>query len=126
MTTAHALLLGLALAFAGMASLGFAMDRHYEQLTRLRDVPARACLLLRVAGVALLAATIVPCVMAWGASVGTVAWLGFLSAGALPVALLLPYRPRGVAWLAACGAVAGCAGLVFALAAFTAFNGSPR
>jgi hypothetical protein len=115
MTTAYASLLGLALAFAGMASLGFAMDRHYEQLTRSREVPQRVRLLLRVAGCALLAVAAVPCVMAWNASVGTVAWLGFLSAGALPVALLLPYRPRGVAGLAACGAVVGCVGLALAL-----------
>jgi hypothetical protein len=48
--------------------------------------------------------------------VGTVAWLGLLSAGALPVALLLPYRPRGVAWLAAFAAVASCIGLALAFA----------
>ncbi|MGJ7565330.1 DUF3325 domain-containing protein [Variovorax sp. GB1R11] len=120
MTTAYASLLGLALAYAGMAGLSFAMDRHHEQLTRRRDVPARRRVPLRVAGAALLAAAAVPCVMAWGATVGAVAWLGFLSAGALPVALLLPYRPRGAAGLAVCAAVAGCAGLAFA------FIGQPR
>lgn len=120
MTTAYASLLGLALAYAGMAGLSFAMDRHHEQLTRQREVPVRRRVPLRVAGAALLAAAAVPCVMAWGATVGAVAWLGFLSAGALPVALLLPYRPRGAAGLAVCAAVAGCAGLAFA------FIGSPR
>lgn len=120
MTAGYAWLLGIALAYAGMAGLSFAMDRHYEQLTGLREVPVRPRVLLRVGGSALLAAALMPCAMAWGRSVGVVAWLGFLSAGALAVALLLPYRPRGAAWLAACAAVAGCAGLALA------FTGAPR
>lgn len=120
MTTGCAAMLGLALTYAGMAALSFAMDRHYEQLTRLREVPVRLRVSLRLAGTVLLAAAVAPCVAAWGATVGTVAWLGLLSAGALPVALLLPYRPRSVAWLAALAAVAGCAGLALA------FAGSPR
>lgn len=115
MTTVWASLLGLALAYAGMSCLSFAMDRHHEQLTRGREVPARRRTALRVVGVLLLAAAVVPCVMAWGPTVGSVAWLGFLSAGALPVALLLPYRPRAVAWGAGSAAVAGGAGLVLAL-----------
>lgn len=116
MTTAHAAMLGLALAYAGMAALSFAMDRHHEQLTRRREVPVRLRVSLRMGGTVLLAAAAVPCVSAWGATVGTVAWLGLLSACALPVALLLPYRPRGVAWLAAFAAVASCIGLALAFA----------
>ena len=108
MTTSYASLLGLALAYSGMAGLGFAMDRHHEQLTSLR-------VLLRIGGWLLLIAALVPCVMAWGATVGPVAWLGFLSAGALAVALMLPYRPRGAAWLAAIAAPAGSAALALAL-----------
>ncbi|BEP70193.1 MULTISPECIES: DUF3325 domain-containing protein [unclassified Variovorax] len=117
MTTAWASLLGLALAYAGMSCLSFAMDRHHEQLTRGREVPARRRTGLRVIGALLLVAAVVPCVMAWGPTVGTVAWLGFLSAGALPVALLLPYRPRAVAWGAGAAAVAGGAGLAPVLVA---------
>ena len=116
MTTVWASLLGFALAYAGMACLSFAMDRHHEQLTRGREVPARRRIVLRAMGAVLLAASVVPCVMAWGPTVGPVAWLGFLSAGALPVALLLPYRPRAVAWGAGAAAVAGSAGLVLAQA----------
>lgn len=127
MTTAHASLIALALALAGMASLSFAMDRHHEQLTNQRDVPVRVRWLLRVAGVALLAAAIAPCVAAWGASVGVVAWLGFLSAGALLVALLLAYRPRGVAGLALCAAVAGLSGIALTLGGLAqAFHGALR
>ena len=36
-----ACLLSLALAFAGMAALAFAMERHYEQLTGARALPAQ-------------------------------------------------------------------------------------
>lgn len=127
MTTAYASLIALALALAGMASLSFAMDRHHEQLTNQRDVPVRVRWLLRVAGAALLAAAIAPCVAAWGASVGIVAWLGFLSAGALLVALLLAYRPRGLAGLALCAAVAGLGGIALTLGGLAlAFNGAPR
>jgi hypothetical protein len=106
------------LAFSGMGGLGFAMDRHYEQLTQLREVPGRHRLLLRGAGVVLLAAAIFPCLLAWGSSVGVVAWLGFLSAGALPLALLLPYLPRAAAVAAAFAAVAGVGGLAFSLAPY--------
>ncbi|XAH21238.1 DUF3325 domain-containing protein [Xylophilus sp. GW821-FHT01B05] len=118
MTTLHASLLALALAFSGMGGLGFAMGRHYEQLTQSREAPRRHCLLLRGAGVVLLAASLIPCVLAWGGSVGVVAWLGFLSAGALPLALLLPYLPRAAAVAAAFSAVAGLGGLAFSLALY--------
>ena len=115
MTTTWASLLGFALAYAGMACLSFAMDRHHEQLTRGREVPARRRTGLRMIGAVLLAAAVIPCVMAWGLTVGPVAWLGFLSAGAWPVALLLPYRPRAVAWGASAAAVTGSVALVLAL-----------
>jgi hypothetical protein len=48
--------------------------------------------------------------------VGTVAWLGFLSACALGVALLLPYLPRAAATAAALSALAGVACLGWSLA----------
>src|SRR5690606_26360482 len=89
---------------AGMSALAFAMDRHSEALTQRREVPQRQRRLLRAAGMALLAVSLVPCLRSWGVSVGAVAWLGFLSAGALLIALLLPYRPRVAALAAAVAA----------------------
>ncbi len=94
MNTGLAFLLSWALALAGMAALALAIDRHHGQLSRRRAV------LLQVAGVLLLAAAVVPCVQAWGGTVGTVAWLGCLSAGALAVTWGLSVSPRTVAWLA--------------------------
>ena len=47
MSTLIASLLALALAFAGMVALSFAMDRHFEQLTRRRETPRPLRALLR-------------------------------------------------------------------------------
>lgn len=116
MNTTTASLLALALAFAGMAALGFAMDRHHEQLTRRRETPALQRRLLRGLGSLWIVLALAPCLIAWGGSVGTVAWLGFLSAGALGVALSLPYLPRAAATAAALSAFGGVAGLGLALA----------
>ena len=63
-------------------------------------------------GAVLLALAIWPCVAGWSATVGVVAWLGFISAGALLVALLLPYAPRLLFRSSLLAAVAALAGLV--------------
>ena len=88
-------LLSLALAFAGMSALAFAMERHYEQLTGTRGTPpARR---LRCVGAALLLAAVLPCVWAWGATVGSVAWLGLMSAGAVGCVAAISAAPRWAA-----------------------------
>lgn len=91
----------LALSFAGMAALAFAMERHHEQLTAAMEISAALARLLRAVGAGLLAAAVMPCVQAWGWSVGIVAWLGWLSAGALLVVALISIAARGAA-AAAC------------------------
>lgn len=90
--------LAFALSFAGMAALAFAMERHHEQLTAAMEISAARARLLRAVGVGLLAAAAMPCVQAWGWSVGVVAWL---SAGALLVVALISIAARGAA-AAAC------------------------
>ena len=67
---------------------------------------------LQLAGAVLLALAIWPCVAGWSATVGVVAWLGFISGGALLVALLLPYAPRLLLCSSLLAAVAALAGLV--------------
>lgn len=109
MNTGLAVLLSWALALAGMAALALAIDRHHEQLTGARAQPRRRAALLQLLGVLLLAAAAVPCVQAWGASVGPLAWLGCLSAGALAVAWGLSWAPRGLAALALVAAPAALA-----------------
>lgn len=97
METTFALMLGGALCYAGMAALCLGMDRHHQQVWS-RKAPARQRA-LRLVGWLLLAIAVWPCVEAWGSSVGVVIWFGLLSAGALVLVLLLPYRPKGAAVL---------------------------
>src|SRR3990167_3200766 len=56
---------------------------------------------LCIAGWLLLALALWPCVLAWGAAVGVVLWLGWLALAGLLLVLLLPYSPRTAALLAA-------------------------
>lgn len=97
------------LCHAGMAALSLAMDRHYEQVTGRREIPPLQQVLLRVLGVTLLAGGLVCTVTSWGAVVGPLVWLGFVTGGALLVAWGLPYAPRWGAWAAAMTGVAGLA-----------------
>ena len=99
MGTTLALILGASLCYAGMAALCLGMDRHHQQVWS-RKAP-RLQRGLRLLGWALLAVAVWPCVQAWGSSVGVVIWFGLLSAGALVLVLLLPYRPKGAALLMA-------------------------
>ena len=100
-----AVILCAALCYAGMAGLCLAMDRHHSQVWQAR-APWRQRA-LRAAGWLLLAAAVWPCVQVWGGAVGPVLWCGMLSVGALLLVLLLPYRPRLAALLAAVAAGAG-------------------
>lgn len=97
--TVYAGALALALACAGMALLCLAMDRHHQQVWG-REPSPRLRLGLRASAALLLALALLPCVAAWSATVGIVLWLGFLSAGVLPLVFLLPYAPRATAWSA--------------------------
>ena len=108
------ILCALGLTSAGMASLSLAMDRHHGQVFG-RDAAPSVRRALQRAGSVLLALAIWPCVAGWSATVGVVAWLGFLSAGALAVALLLPYAPQLLFRSSLLAAVAALAGLVILL-----------
>ena len=78
----YAISMALLLTYSGMACLSLAMPRHYDQIWG-RDPSASHTRVLRGAGVLLLALALLPCVGLWGNTVGVVAWLGWLSAGAL-------------------------------------------
>ena len=97
MTTLMASLLAWALAFAGMAALALAMERHHGALDCRLDLTPWCCRMVRAGGVLLLATAAGPCVQAWGGQVGMVAWLGHLSAGALLTVAGLAVMPRVVA-----------------------------
>jgi hypothetical protein len=104
-----ACLMAMAFSYAGMAGLCLAMHRHHSQVWG-RDVGRVTRRVFQCLGWLLLALAIVPCVQAWGASVGTVAWLGFLSVGALVLAGLLPYAPRFAAGAAPVMAIVAALG----------------
>ncbi|MFC4279164.1 DUF3325 domain-containing protein [Achromobacter aloeverae] len=91
------------LAFAGFGAIAASMDRHCEDLLR-REPPARARRAWRGLGYAVLALALWPAIDAWGPSVGTVLWFGGLTMAALPLGLLLTYRPL-LARRAACAAL---------------------
>lgn len=109
----YASTVALALSWAGMAALAFAMDRHYEQLTGCDEVPAFQRVILRSAGILCLVAVFVPATLAWNASVGVVAALGFWSLGALLAAGFMTWSPRLLAWAGASVALPSlCAGIL--------------
>jgi hypothetical protein len=104
--------LACALAYAGMAALCFAMGRHFEQATGRRSVPPRLRRALRVAGAVLLGASLQVSLDGWGAGVGWVAWLGFLTVGALLTTGLWAAWPRLAAGAAAVCAASGLLALI--------------
>jgi len=114
LSIAAATALGLATSYAGMTGLCLAMDRHHDQVWG-RDASPLVRRLLRIGGIVLLAGGFLLCIGAWGGAIGPVVWVGFLSAGALSLVLLLPYAPRFAGVLAALAGAASVVGGVLAL-----------
>lgn len=82
------------LLFAAMTGLSLALDRHYEQLTRQREVPPRRRRQLRVGAVILLLLSLAACTQAWGGPIGLTLWCALLTLAALAVACSLSYLPK--------------------------------
>jgi hypothetical protein len=104
---------GFALAHAGFVALCLAMQRHHEQVLGQRRIPPARRRCLAAGGWALLAASLAPPVQAAGWGLGLVVWTGLLTAAALPIVVLLAYRPR---WVMATAGVAVLGGLVSVVA----------
>ncbi|XUP37280.1 DUF3325 domain-containing protein (plasmid) [Xanthomonas axonopodis pv. vasculorum] len=86
----------LALNFSGLAVLCLAMDKHQQELCGLLLGTARSRQ-LRVVGWLLLCLSFALAVHAQGWGIGTVLWLGTLTATAAVLSLwLLPYRRGAV------------------------------
>ena len=87
--------LALSSCIAAFASLGLAMDRHYEDSYGRGKEPSpglrRA---LRLAGTAGLLASLWACIAAAGAAQGWVFWFGVMTLSALAVVLLFTYAPQ--------------------------------
>lgn len=85
-------LLVLILVLAGFVLLALAAERQGEWL--LHRLPtARERLLFRLLGWPLLALALALCFMAWGWSIGAVAWLGWLTVAGTLLVFVLPWWP---------------------------------
>ncbi|WP_107315523.1 DUF3325 domain-containing protein [Achromobacter xylosoxidans] len=107
---AFGIAMALLLTYSGMACLSLAMPRHYDQVWG-RDPSAGHSRVLRGAGILLLLLALLPCVGLWGNTVGVVAWLGWLSAGALLWVGMLSWSPRPAMGTAALALVISAAGV---------------
>ena len=92
--------LTFALAYAGLAALSLAMNRHAREVFQ-RELADGARLALRGAGGCLLVVSLILTAAGSGWPVGTVEWFGMLTASAVACVLLLTYYPKAVAVLAA-------------------------
>ncbi|WP_263138644.1 DUF3325 domain-containing protein [Pseudomonas sp. RIT-PI-AD] len=87
------ILLALSLAYAGYCALCLAMNRHHSDTFGAPPSARRARLLRGIGGLAL-ALSFTLCVMARGAPLGSVLWVGLLVAAGLLLVLLHPYAAR--------------------------------
>ncbi|WIG94867.1 DUF3325 domain-containing protein [Myxococcus sp. SDU36] len=94
----------LALAFLSFVAFATGMNRHHEQLRKTRPSP-RVRQVSRALAWGLLALSLIPCVMAYGASIGLTWWTGLLTAAAVSVVLLFTYRPTAIPVVSAVVAV---------------------
>lgn len=87
--------LALSLCVTAFASLGLAMDRHYEDsYGRGKEPRAQERRALRLAGTGGLVLALWACIAAVGAAQGWVFWFGVMTVSALAVVLVLSYAPR--------------------------------
>jgi hypothetical protein len=92
--------LAAALALAGMAWLALAMDVHWRQVMhRPAESAAGTRRLLRALGTLALVLSLLACLRADRPSMAVLVWVMMLAGGALAVALMLAWRPRGLALL---------------------------
>lgn len=82
-------LLAMLAAIAGLMALCLAMPRHRRQLQWGSPRPG-AQRRLRGTGAAAIAVSLLFCGLAWGWSIGPVAWLGLLTLAGLSLVFLLP------------------------------------
>lgn len=104
-------LAAFALSLAGFAALALSLERHHADIHGRGSMPARGSVArLRLAGAVALALAWALHVAAQGGPLGTVAWVGTLTASAIAVALGLSYAPRAVQRLLPGMALVGLAG----------------
>lgn len=87
-------LIALGLTLPGCLLLSLSLRRHYRQA--FGDDRAYALRLwpMRIAGYAMTALALVPCVLLHGAPIGICLWLSIVALAAFFVIMLLTYRPE--------------------------------
>lgn len=87
--------IGTALAYGGLASISFAMDRHYADIHgRGKEPNSRTRQRHRMLGWSGIILSLVACIAASGWHTGPVLWCGVLTASAIVLTLLLQYAPK--------------------------------
>lgn len=86
-----------ALALAGFAALAMSLDRHYADIHGRGNAPAAGTVrVLHAVGWPALALTWAICIAAEGWSLGTLFWVGTMTASGFVIVLVLAYRPRAI------------------------------
>ncbi|SPA33880.1 conserved hypothetical protein; putative membrane protein [Cupriavidus taiwanensis] len=110
-------LAGFALSLAGFAALALSLERHHADIHGRGSMPSRGAVArLRLQGSVALALAWGLHIAAQGGPMGTVSWVGTLTASAIAVALGLSYAPRAVPRLLPGVALVGLAGAAWRLA----------
>ena len=106
-------LLAYLLSYSALTALSLAMNRHHR-MVRAEDLSADDAFRFRLLGWCTLAVSLLlACSSAESWSIGTVGWLGAVSAAALLLIVLLPTVPRLAARLALAAPSIGVLILVF-------------
>ncbi len=91
-----------AVLLAGFALMALSQDRHWGRVSHAPASGSRARLSLRLAGLLLVQAALLPCVYGQGVAFGTLLWVVLLSLAAASIALALTWRAHWfvpLAWL---------------------------
>lgn len=108
MTAGIAMVAGFALAFSGFTALALTIDRHYADIHgRGREPSPRLVRRLHVLGWSALLLCWLAQADAQGWPIGTIYWLGVLTAAALAVVAVLSWTPLRAAPLARASAAGG-------------------
>lgn len=86
-------ILALGLAFIGCLLLSLSLRRHYRQAFADESRYEKRRWPMRMAGYALTALALWPCIHLFGAPIGICLWLSIVALAAFLVIMLLTYRP---------------------------------
>jgi hypothetical protein len=89
-------LIALGLTLPGCLLLSLSLRRHWRQAFADESGYEQRLWPMRIAGYALIALALIPCILLHGAPIGICLWLSIVALAAFLVIMLLTYRPQ---WL---------------------------